>query len=106
MSFRQVPDWEDLMEIGMLWFDNDKTTSIPVRVEKAARYYQKKYGVDPDLCYVHPKTINGDNGQADPSRKTGSQEKMIIGKILVLLNKKVLPDHFWIGVGTAKEPLS
>ena len=31
---------------------------------------------------------------------------MIIGKILVLLNKKVLPDHFWIGIGTAEEPLS
>ena len=32
------------MDIGMLWFDNDKKSSIPSKVEKAARYYQKKYG--------------------------------------------------------------
>ena len=80
----------------MLWFDNDKKASIPSKVEKAARYYQNKYGVHPDLCYVHPKTVRGGNGR---SGLKGGQEYYQIGKILVLKNEKVQPDHFWIGKG-------
>ena len=87
------------MEIGMLWFDNDKKTSIPSKVEKAARYYHKKYGVNPDLCYIHPKTVKGGNGGNGQFRKKTGQEPYKIGKILVLKNEKVLPDHFWIGKG-------
>ena len=87
------------MEIGMLWFDNDKKASIPSKVEKAARYYQKKYGVIPDLCYVHPKTVKGENKKNGRSQQTAGKEPIKIGKILVLKNEKVLPDHFWIGKG-------
>lgn len=90
------------MEIGMLWFDNDKKASIPSKVEKAARYYQQKYGVNPDLCYVHPKTVKGEKGGKKRSRKLGGQDSLQIGKILVLKNEKVLPDHFWIGKGAGK----
>ena len=93
------------MDIGMLWFDNDKKTSIPTKVEKAARYYQKKYGVNPDVCYVHPKMVNGSNGNKGKKKK--AQVKPIkIGKILVLKNEKVLPDHFWIGIRTADDTIS
>ena len=87
------------MEIGMLWFDNDKKASIPSKVEKAAKYYQEKYGVHPDLCYVHPKTVMEKKGGNGRSRKSTGQDSIKIGKILVLKNEKVLPDHFWIGKG-------
>ena len=94
------------MEIGMLWFDNDKGTSIPVKVKKAAQYYQKKYGVSPDLCYVHPKTVKGTNGIKKSSKKRSQVEQLTIGKIRVLKNKKILPDHFWIGVGTREDSIN
>jgi len=87
------------MEIGMLWFDNDKQTSIPSKVEKAARYYQQKYGVNPDLCYVHPKTVKAENGGNGNAQNPLAQEPLTVGKIQVLRNEKVLPDHFWIGKG-------
>jgi hypothetical protein len=87
------------MEIGMLWFDNDKKTSIPSKVEKAARYYQDKYGVSPDLCYVHPKTVKEGKRGNGKAKKSVRQETLTIGKIRVLKNEKVLPDHFWIGKG-------
>lgn len=90
------------MEIGMLWFDNDKKASIPSKVEKAARYYHQKYGVNPDLCYVHPKTVKGQKIGKKRSWKTNGQDSLKIGKILVLKNEKVLPDHFWIGKGAGK----
>ncbi len=91
------------MEIGMLWFDNDRKASIPNKVEKAARYYQQKYGVNPDLCYVHPQMMKGENGKGQGSRAKAEGKPLKIGKILVLKNEKVLPDHFWIGIRNGKE---
>jgi hypothetical protein len=94
------------MEIGMLWFDNDKNTSIPNKVEKAARYYLKKYGVNPDLCYVHPKMVNGNNKKKKSAKAKSKPDQMHIGSVLVLKDDKVLPDHFWIGVKTVEDGVS
>ena len=94
------------MDIGMLWFDNDKKTSIPNKVEKAAQYYHKKYGVNPDLCYVHPKMVKADSGKRNGKKRSGNGKPLKIGRILVLKNEKVLPDHFWIGVRTAEDKIS
>ena len=94
------------MDIGMLWFDNDRKSSIPSKVERAARYYQKKYGVNPNLCYVHPKTANGEKRGKKRSQKGMKGKSIKVGKILVLRDEKVLPDHFWIGVSSAEDPAS
>ena len=94
------------MDIGMLWFDNDRKSSIPSKVERAARYYHKKYGVNPNLCYVHPRTVTGENGGKKRSKKGLEGKPLKIGKILVSKNEKVLPDHFWIGVSSAEDPVS
>ena len=97
------------MNIGMLWFDNDQKVSIPKKVARAAAYYQQKYGKDPDLCFVHPRMFQQQENQG--TKQAGkmdgsSQEPMLIGKIRVLENEKVLPDHFWIGVSTEEEWIS
>jgi hypothetical protein len=94
------------MEIGMLWFDNDKKASIPNKVEKAARYYHKKYGVNPDLCYMHPQMYPGGNGKNGSSRKKGVQNPLKIGQITVLENEQVMPDHLWIGISGGNGKLS
>jgi hypothetical protein len=97
---------EVLMEIGMLWFDNDQKASIPLKVERAARYYQKKYGVDPDLCYVHPGMIKGDKEEGGAMQGGTQADQLTIGNIMVLWNDHVLPDHFWIGVRNDDDPIS
>ena len=94
------------MEIGMLWFDDDQKTSIHSKVERAARYYQKKYGKNPNLCYIHPKMVNGKKNKNNGSKKFPGQDALKIGKVLVLKNEKVLPDHFWIGISTVEDPVS
>jgi hypothetical protein len=94
------------MDIGMLWFDNDKKASIPSKVERAARYYQKKYGKNPDVCYVHPKMVKGENGRNNGSKMSAGSHPLKIGTILVLKNDKVLPDHFWIGIRTHEDQIS
>jgi len=94
------------MDIGMLWFDNDKKSSTPSKVEKAARYYQKKYGKNPDICYVHPKMVVGEKGKKNGSRNNAGKNPLKIGKILVLKNDKILPNHFWIGIRTSDDEIS
>jgi hypothetical protein len=42
------------MDIGMLWFDNDKTDDLEIKVKRAVNYYQKKYGQKPNICFVNP----------------------------------------------------
>ncbi|MFW5714215.1 MAG: hypothetical protein ACOCYU_06040 [Brevefilum sp.] len=72
------------MDIGMLWFDNDPQSDVASKVQKAAAYYRKKYGENPNLCFVHPSMI--------PKTKAES------GAISICSNTTMLPNHFWIGV--------
>lgn len=72
------------MDTGMLWFDNDPESDITSKVSRAATYYRKKYGEDPNLCFVHPTMFSG--------------TKMTADKIEVCPNLAILPHHFWIGV--------
>ena len=78
------------MNIGMLWFDNDVKTDLNQKIQRAAIYYQQKYGRQPDLCYVHPSMAN--------STQNGNQG-IKAGEIEVKTTKSVLPNHFWIGIG-------
>jgi hypothetical protein len=74
------------MNVGMLWFDNDAKANLESKIARAAGYYEKKYGLSPDLCFVHPSML------ANGVMRTRA------GKIEVRGNRSVLPNHFWIGI--------
>jgi hypothetical protein len=78
------------MDVGMLWFDNDKERDLNAKVMRAADYYRKKYGNIPDLCYVHPNML--------PVSQGSENKKVMAGSIEVRSAMTVLPHHFWIGV--------
>lgn len=46
------------MNIGMLW-QSDIKKPLRERVEEAVKYYQRKYGSDPEAAYVNPKLLEG-----------------------------------------------
>jgi hypothetical protein len=71
------------MNTGMLWFDNDPKADLPAKIKKAADFYQKKYGVQPDLCFVPPSMLL--DGEI---RRYGIEVKA---------NQRVMPNHFWLG---------
>ncbi len=79
------------MNIGMLWFDNDPKAEIATKIERAAAYYNAKYGTTPNLCFVHPSMIH--NGSLK-----GRNDKMSSGEVEVRTTRTILPNHFWIGV--------
>jgi hypothetical protein len=77
------------MNVGMLWFDNDKGTALTVKVQRAADYYRQKYCETPDLCLVHPSMLAGPQADVPESRA---------GKVSLRSNRLILPGHLWIGV--------
>lgn len=74
------------MKTGMLWFDNDPKTDLETKIQKAARYYQSKYGENPNLCFVHPTMLA--NQQHAPQG------------VEIRPSAKVLPNHLWLGIST------
>jgi hypothetical protein len=71
------------MNTGMLWFDNDPKSTLLTKIEHAVDYYQQKYGVTPNICYLHPSMMN-----TDPVKSKS---------IDIRTNQMVLPNHLWIG---------
>jgi len=78
------------MKMGMLWYDDDPKTDLRTKVHRAADYYQKKYGIRPNLCYVHPSMLG--------------QERMQVNEIEVRTNRRVLRNHLWLGLLELGDP--
>jgi len=72
------------MFTGMLWYDNDPTTALAAKVQRAAEYYRRKYGAAPDTCVVNPAMLTEPPLQA--------------GAVTVRASRAILPGHLWIGV--------
>jgi hypothetical protein len=76
---------------GLLWFDADPKTSLGDKVAAAAKRYQRKYGRKPNLCYVNPLMLPGNN---EPAEYEG---------VRLIPRSNVLMHHFWIGVDEGAE---
>jgi hypothetical protein len=72
------------MHTGMLWFDNSQTI-LSVKIQKAAEYFEKKYGRKPDLVLIHPSMMD-------------NAKPILVGKITVRPYRPVLPGHIWVGI--------
>lgn len=72
------------MKEGLLWYDDNPTTTLQEKTALAAVHYRKKLGYLPNTCYVHPSTLNG-------------QKTSHAGDILIAPLPTVLRHHFWLG---------
>jgi hypothetical protein len=77
------------MTVGMLWFDGNRKQPLAERIQRAASFYHEKYGDKPNLCFVHPQTLNG--GEIASSEG-----------VTLRTSSSVLPDHFWLGVDSKR----
>ncbi len=71
------------MNEGMLWLDLDPKFNLVQKVERAVRYYQRKYGILPDLCMVNPSMLNGIRPEEMP--------------IPIRPSRFLSPGYLWIG---------
>lgn len=91
------------MNIGMLWFDNDPKMELKIKIKRAAKYYNDKYGTMPTVCFIHPSMLPEDSRKFS---KNGSSKKKKLhsGDVEIRFNQSILPNHFWIGVNGIKTP--
>ena len=75
------------MDIGMLWYDDDKQRDLAQKVNRAAAYYARKYGAAPTECWVNASLLAG--GQA-----------ITVGTIRVQGSSVVIRNHLWLGIGS------
>ncbi len=71
--------------IGLLWLDIDPKKSFNDKVLDAAERYKSKFGVMPNVCYVHPTMVDSFN----------------VKEIRILPDKYTLKYHFLVGIQTA-----
>ena len=74
------------MKQGLLWFDDDPSRDLAEKIRPAARRYIRKHGIAPEVCYVHPSALLGDNAKVKH-----------VGAIRLASRRSVLRDHFWLG---------
>jgi hypothetical protein len=104
------------MDIGMLWYDDDKQRRFDEKVARAVEYYRAKYGVQPTECYVNPGML-GDDQQAatagdkrdvrqvaagaQPTQRVAGDEHAVrqVAGVRLRANRTVIKNHFWLGVG-------
>lgn len=76
------------MKEGLLWYDDNPGRNLADKISQAARRYRQKYGVEPNLCYVHPSALS-DNSDNKVKK---------VGEVRVASRPTVLVHHLWIGV--------
>lgn len=86
------------MKIGMLWYDRDQKLTIREKINRAARYYARKYGVEPNVCFIHPDLYDCLPRRKGKQNSAENGRSLQVDEIRVRENSRVLPDHYWIGV--------
>jgi hypothetical protein len=84
------------MDIGMLWYDDDKQRRFDEKVARAVEFYRTKYGVQPTECYVNPGMLGDDQPAA---KGGGAQPAQLVAGVRLRANRTVIKNHFWLGVG-------
>lgn len=86
------------MKIGMLWYDRDQKLTIREKINRAARYYAHKYGIEPNICFIHPDLFDCLPHQKGNQNFAEDGRGLQVDDIRIRENSRVLPDHYWIGV--------
>ena len=72
------------MKTALLWYDDNKATTLVQKVQAAAKCYYTKWKRKPTRCYVHPSALTD-----GPIQVAG---------VRVSALPTALVNHFWIGV--------
>lgn len=76
------------MRAGLLWFDDEPGRDLDQKVGRAAQRYREKFGRLPEVCYVHPSTLQGAKGNGG--------DRTVVGKVRVVPLPSVLRHHFFL----------
>ncbi len=78
------------MRSGLLWYDKSKP--LVETIQDATKRYCEKYGVSPNVCYVHPAQF-----AAAFKTETGFRVPPELN-LTVLPKKTIVENYVWLGV--------
>ena len=87
MSDQASTNEDFAMQSGLLWFDDNPKVSLTDKIEKAAGRYREKFGRAPNVCFVHPQTLEG--------------AEQLPAQVKVIERVSIQPNNFWIGVDSS-----
>jgi hypothetical protein len=97
------------MKEGLLWYDDSSQRDLGEKVRLAARRYKRKFGVSPDVCYVHPSALNtphpptpdspapGPDSLTQDGDGNGAAGLAQVQGVRISSRSSVLRHHFWVG---------
>ena len=85
------------MREALLWYDGNPGRDLAEKIGPAARRYRQKFGISPNICYVHRSML-----QPPDSEDNGKMEK--VGGVRVLSLPTVLRNHLWLGREEQQRP--
>ncbi len=74
------------MEIGLLW---QGTESVEVEVGRVAARYKVRFGIEANVCYVHPSAVE--------KMVADNYGRFMVGGVQVIPSGHILRGHFWAG---------
>ena len=74
-----------MMRQGLLWYDRDAGRDLKEKVARAVGHYARKFGEQPNRCYVHPSTLDG------------VAQLPCIDGVSVAASSCILRHHFFVG---------
>ena len=83
------------MDIGLLWFDDDKKRDLFAKVMRAAGHYQKRFGRKPQVCFVNPNMFDTDARSDMPVTPDGV---VTPNGVVLQSSTTILMHHFWLGM--------
>ncbi len=78
-----------MMDIGLLWYDDDPKKTLERKIGEAAERYHQRFGVLPNICHVHG---NGDKSEDRRQATVGSRQ------VAVVPNRAIRPHYLWVGL--------
>jgi hypothetical protein len=81
------------MKEGLLWYDDNPGRDLAEKIGPAVRRYRRKFGVAPNVCYVHASAL-ATAGSAGPG---GNGHEREVNGVRVAPLPSVLRHHFWVG---------
>lgn len=73
-----------MMQLGLLWFDDDPARSVDDKIMRAVMRYERKHGIRPNVC------------QVNPAQYKEVEHKPI--EVKVKQAKHIMVNYFWVGV--------
>jgi len=84
------------MTSGLLWYDSK--SPLAQTIAHAAKRYREKFGYAPDTAYI--------NADIAPDALTALRDTFTPQGIEIKTKQTILPNHVWLGVSVAREPVN